>query len=76
MPGIDLLFFDQVGDAPGEDASFAGAGACQDQNRARGRLDCGLLLVVETFKDLGHLPFLQLEALPVQKAHIAVVAFV
>ena len=54
----------------------AGAGACQNENRALGRLDCGLLPVVETFKDLGHLPFLQLEALPVQKAHIAVVTFV
>ena len=46
MPRIDLFFFDQVGDAPGEDAGFAGAGAGQNEDGALGRLDRGLLLVV------------------------------
>ena len=44
VPRLDLLLLDQVGDAPGKYARFAGARACQHQNRPLGRLDSSLLL--------------------------------
>ena len=47
MPRINLLFFDKVDDALGENASFAGAGSGQHQDWALGRLDGGFLLGVQ-----------------------------
>src|SRR5205807_1649821 len=46
---------DQVGDAMGEDAGLAAAGAGEDEQRTVGRLDGAPLRLVETGEELGRL---------------------
>jgi hypothetical protein len=48
IPGADAFVLDQVGDAVGEGAGFAGAGTRNDQNRAIRRQNRFFLLVVES----------------------------
>ena len=49
--GIDAFFGDEVGDAGGEGAGFAGAGPGHDDQRAVGGEDCGPLGWVERRKE-------------------------
>ena len=66
VPGVHFAFVDQVGDAVGDDAGLAAAGAGQDQDRALG-LEAGLLLLaVECFVD-GHI-YVSFVIFPCQKS--------
>ena len=54
VPGVHFALVDEIGDAVGDDAGLAAAGAGQDQDGALG-LEAGLLLLaVECFVD-GHI---------------------
>ena len=54
VPRRDLVFLDQMGDAPGEHARLAGAGACQHQHRTLSGLDGRLLLGIQFIENFGH----------------------
>ncbi len=49
--GRDVFLLDQPGDAMGDDAGFAGAGAGEDEQGALGSLDSGALFGIEMVEE-------------------------
>jgi hypothetical protein len=45
--GRDVFLLDEPGDAMGDDASFAGSGACEDEQGAFGSFNGGALFGIE-----------------------------